>query len=240
MSEIFDERDRRFLDLRKSNPSLTYAQYQTDIELASIRSGNDHATLGPRLRKHPDDWWAAGAHSFARLQRLSALRETDKVLEYGCGSLRVGGHFIRYLEPGHYFGLDVTDGFYEMGRELIGAEILRLKQPQLHVIGEETLQAGAAFAADIVISIAVSYHVHPSETAAYYANLERLAVRPGARLFFDASISDVPLRNRSWCWPLDFYKQSLPGLTFIGMDGGTHRAEGANFSMGVLEFRRPQ
>lgn len=237
MTELFDEKDQRYLELRKKNPNLTYAQYQTDMELASIRKGNDHATLGPKLRKYAN-WWEAGTTTFNRIQRLAALRADHKLLDYGCGSLRIGGHFIRFLNPDAYLGLDVTSGFFEMGQELLGREMMAEKRPRFAVISEEALRDGVAFGANIVISSAVSYHVHPSETATYYGNLERLTNKPGARLFFDASISDYPLRNRSWCWPLDFYIQSLPGLRFMGMDGGGRRAEGANFSMGVLEFQR--
>src|SRR5262249_41100784 len=154
----------------------------------------------------------------------------DKVVDYGCGSLRIGGHFIRFLDPDRYYGLDVTDGFFEMGRELIGHDLITQKRPRFAVIDVASLTDATAFGADIVLSSAVSYHVHPSETAIYYGNLQRLAAKPGARLFFDVSISDVPLRNKSWCWPLDFYIQSLPELTFINMDGGVYRQEGANFS----------
>jgi SAM-dependent methyltransferase len=237
MSGTFDERDKHFLKWREANPGKSYAQYQTGNGLRSLERGDDHATLGPKLRRY-GNWWDAGTATFARLQRLSNLREDSRVLDYGCGSLRIGGHFIRYLRPEHYFGLDVTDGFYEMGKDLIGAQMMADKRPRFAVIGEASLADGAAFGADIVISSAVSYHVHPTETAIYYGNLQRLAARPGARLLFDASISDVPLRNKSWCWPLDFYVQSLPELRFVGMDGGRLRDEGANFAMGVLQFER--
>lgn len=240
MNEPYDALEPRFVAWLEENPGGTYAQYQTSRELISLGRGKDHATLGPKLRKHPDNWWDAGTVGFARLVRLSGLAPQNKVVDYGCGSLRIGGHVIRYLAPERYFGLDVTDGFYKMGADLIGAEMVAEKRPRFAVIGEESLGEAAAFGADIVYSTAVSYHVHPSETPVYYGNLQRLAAKPGARLFFDVSISDVPLRNKSWCWPLDFYIKSLPELEFVNMDGGIHRPEGANFSMGMLEFRRPR
>ena len=56
VTDLFDERDEHFLKMRQANPGLTYAQYQTDAELNSIRRGNDHATLGPKLRKYAN-WW---------------------------------------------------------------------------------------------------------------------------------------------------------------------------------------
>ncbi len=234
----YDALEPRFVLWLEKNPGGTYAQYQTSRELISLGKGKDHATLGKKLRKYPDNWWDAGIEGFARLKRMSKLKPDDRVVDYGCGSLRIGGHFIRFLDPERYFGVDVTDGFYEMGKDLIGPEMVAEKRPRFAVIGDASVAAAAAFAPDIVYSTAVSYHVHPSETPVYYGNLQRIAAKPGARLFFDVSISDVPLRNKSWCWPLDFYVKSLPELEFVRMDGGVYRPEGANFSMGMLEFRR--
>lgn len=239
MSESYDALEPRYLAWLEKNPGGSYAQYQTSRELVSLGKGNDHATLGKKLRKYPDNWWDAGVHGFARLVRMSKLAPDTRVVDYGCGSLRIGGHFIRYLAPERYFGLDVTDGFYEMGKDLIGPDMVAEKKPRFAVISDDAVSAATAFGAEIVYSTAVSFHVHPRETPVYYGNLQRLASKPGARLFFDVSISDVPLRNKSWCWPLEFYIESLPELEYVRMDGGVYRPEGANFSMGMLEFRRP-
>ena len=239
MSEPYDAPDPRYLAWLEQNPGCTYAQFQTSRELISLARGKDHATLGKKLRKYPDNWWEAGVGGFTRLLKMGRLVPQNRIVDYGCGSLRIGGHVIRYLDQGHYFGLDVTDGFYIMGKDLIGDDLMAEKRPRFAVINEESLAAATAFEADVVYSTAVSYHVHPSETPLYYGNLQRLTAKPGARLFFDVSISDVPLKNKSWCWPLDFYIQSLPELEFVRMDGGVRRDEGANFSMGMLEFRRP-
>ena len=52
------------------------------------------------------------------------------LIDYGCGSLRVGAHFIRYLDPGCYFGLELAEGLYEIGQEVIGRELLDGKFPR--------------------------------------------------------------------------------------------------------------
>lgn len=41
------------------------------------------------------------------------LAPSHLLLDMGCGTLRGGLHFIRYLEPGHYWGVD-------KGRDLLG------------------------------------------------------------------------------------------------------------------------
>jgi len=44
------------------------------------------------------------------------LRPHHKLLDVGCGALRGGVHFIRYLEPGNYYGVDRAEEMLEMGR----------------------------------------------------------------------------------------------------------------------------
>ena len=43
------------------------------------------------------------------------LRPSHCFLDIACGSLRGGVHFIRYLEPGHYLGLDREPKLIELG-----------------------------------------------------------------------------------------------------------------------------
>ena len=50
--------------------------------------------------------WAGGRDIFEFLANASTLTPTDQVLEIGCGTLRVGLHFIRYLEAGRFHCLE--------------------------------------------------------------------------------------------------------------------------------------
>jgi SAM-dependent methyltransferase len=45
------------------------------------------------------------------------LSPNDALLDVGCGSLRAGIHFVRYLEPGGYYGLDINQPLLDAGRE---------------------------------------------------------------------------------------------------------------------------
>lgn len=51
--------------------------------------------------------------------RSRGLRPSHFLLDAGCGCLRGGVHFVRYLDAGHYVGLDVNRSLLEAGlREL--------------------------------------------------------------------------------------------------------------------------
>ena len=61
-------------------------------------------------------------------------------------------------------------------------------------VAEPGLADGEAFAPDFVYSNVVCVHVHPDETEEYFRNLARLAHKPGARLLFNARLTDTPVR----------------------------------------------
>ncbi|MFJ8584569.1 class I SAM-dependent methyltransferase [Streptomyces sp. NPDC093595] len=52
-------------------------------------------------------WLAIGQMQFDYLL-AHGLRPQDRLLEIGCGNLRAGWRFIRHLDPGHYYGIDIS------------------------------------------------------------------------------------------------------------------------------------
>lgn len=58
------------------------------------------------------------------------LRPTSAVLEVGCGCLRSGYHFVRFLEPGRYCGIEPNVAMLDAGRELILGPLESEKRPR--------------------------------------------------------------------------------------------------------------
>lgn len=228
---------QRYAEFKVHNPDVSYSLWLERVELESIQSGKPHATLGPRLRRF-DNWWDAGTNVFRRYQRWFPFVPASKVVDYGCGSLRVGGHFIRFLDPECYFGLDVIAGFYDMGKDLIGAEMMAEKKPRFAVIDDASVRDAARFAPDFVFSSAVSYHLHPDEAPEYFRNLSTICHKPGSNLFFDVSISDEPIHNLQLSMPLDYFKSALSDLKYITYHE-IERIESGGQTIGILHFRRP-
>ena len=48
----------------------------------------------------------------------AGLQRRDLLLDIGCGCLRGGVHFIRYLEPGNYFGVDANPFLLDVGYDI--------------------------------------------------------------------------------------------------------------------------
>jgi SAM-dependent methyltransferase len=62
-------------------------------------------------------WDELGALQFEFLKK-AGLQPHNKLLDVGCGSLRGGVHFVRYLEPGNYVGLDLNQSLLQAGYDI--------------------------------------------------------------------------------------------------------------------------
>jgi hypothetical protein len=101
------------------------------------------------------------------------LKRDHLCVEYGCGSLWAAEPIIRFLDTGHYYGLDITDKFYEFGRARLG-DLLLEKQVRLGVIGDEKLREVAALKPDFIFSRKVLPHVADDALPRYLANVAGL------------------------------------------------------------------
>lgn len=50
--------------------------------------------------------------------RARGLQPGHRLVDIGCGSLRAGVHFVRYLEPGNYYGLDHNQSLLDAGYDI--------------------------------------------------------------------------------------------------------------------------
>lgn len=95
-------------------------------ESLKLRAGDDHyrAYVGP-----PRRFDFMSSTQFALLHTMG-LREEDKVLDVGCGSLRLGRLLIPFLRESNYFGVDPNLWLVEEGiRHELGEDAVRLKKP---------------------------------------------------------------------------------------------------------------
>jgi hypothetical protein len=213
--------DASFARFQRDNPGATFGHFYAATALAKINAGKPISSLGPLLRNAHDGaertFETAGAQNFRNTVERFGIEPHHKLIDYGCGSFATGMHYIRFLDPGNYFGLDVTPSFIDIGKSLIGVDLLEEKRPHLAAIGEQSLSEAIEFAADFIVSNAVAYHVHPSELSGYCTNLVRLAAKPGCRVIFDVRLSDTEQRYRlaGWSWPLTRFVESLRPLTLV-------------------------
>ena len=99
---------------------------EEDILGLSKHIGDRHyrAYIGP-----PDEYDLVSAMSF-NLLTVCGLRQNHKLLDIGCGSLRLGRLLIPYLNTCNYVGLDPNKWLIDDGiRYEVGSSLIELRQP---------------------------------------------------------------------------------------------------------------
>jgi cyclopropane fatty-acyl-phospholipid synthase-like methyltransferase len=103
-------------------------------------------------------------------------------VDYGCGSLRLGRHLIKYLAPGNFWGLDITRRFIQEGLDVIDPAVLADKKPHLLVISAPVVEEVRRHRPEFVVSTGVMHHVPPEEIDEYLGNLMRMVTEHGRLL----------------------------------------------------------
>lgn len=105
------------------------------------------------------------ANQFSLLTLLG-MRENHRLLDFGCGSLRLGRLAIPYLRPGCYFGVEPEEWLVEDGfaREL-GYDARTLKAPVFaHGADYQTASFGVRF--DFIMAQSIFSHTGEAATRA--------------------------------------------------------------------------
>lgn len=234
-----------FARFKEQHPDASYSVYWTTNTAKQLRKGAVGNSLGNNIVKHStgeSEFWKTGERQAANLMKIGKVERHHRVVEYGVGSLRVAGHFMKLLEPANFIGLDIIPDFFEMGIENVGRELVDQKRPKLAVISEESVAEAAAFQPDFVYSHAVIQHVHPDELPGVFSNLSRITCKPGAVLAFNTALCDEPVRykSRSWAWPMQFYLDQLPHLEHVDAKvSKPSNTGGYEMRSVMLIFRRP-
>ena len=69
------------------------------------------------------------------------LQPQHTLLDIGCGSLRGGIHFVRYMESGKYYGIDSNQSLLDAGRNIeVAALDLEHKLPAFNLLASDTFE----------------------------------------------------------------------------------------------------
>lgn len=88
----------------------------------------------------------------------SGLKPSHKLLDIGCGSLRGGVCYIKYLDEGNYFGLDINSSLIEAGKIEVEEAGLSHKKPNL-IVDDEFLCSRFGTKFDFMVSISLFTHL---------------------------------------------------------------------------------
>ncbi len=84
--------------------------YTRPLSADDIAIGRHRRRIGGR------NWEQRGLLQFEFLV-AQGLEPGHSLLDVGCGPLRAGVHFVEFLEPGHYYGIDINETLLDAGYE---------------------------------------------------------------------------------------------------------------------------
>jgi SAM-dependent methyltransferase len=123
-------------------------------------------------------WEARGAFQLHFLQRMG-LKPSHHFLDVGCGPIRAGTHFIKYLNERKYYGIDYNSDFILAARKLIEKdERLVEKKPVLKLDDCFGLNT-AAGKFDFVLAFSVFNHCNPQQCIFFLNNVRRVLKSTG-------------------------------------------------------------
>jgi SAM-dependent methyltransferase len=173
-------------------------------------------------------WDEIGALQFEFL-KARGLQTQHKLLDVGCGSLRGGVHFVRYLESNHYFGIDLNQTLLDAGydREIAPAGLAqKLPRSNLHCGDNFDVES---FCAEFDFALALSLFTHLPLNAIRVC-IEKLANVVSKDGIFFASFFERPAGSPSHHMQLhspgsvcthgdaDPYHCSLEDLVYVAKD----------------------
>ncbi len=126
------------------------------------------------------NWQAIGRHQFDFLVS-EGLTPEHYMLDVGCGMLRGGWHFINYLQPGHYFGIDRNARALAAGEKKLEREGIADRRPTLVVRSDFTV-ADLNQSFDFALAQSVFTHLSFNSIVRCLARVGPV-LRPGGRFY---------------------------------------------------------
>jgi len=126
-----------------------------DLERSAVAvKNNTHRTLVGGL------WEEIGGLQFNFLVE-NGLEPDKKILDIGCGCLRVGVHIVKYLDSGNYYGSDLSQDLLDVGFDVeLGNLGLQHKLPKSQLLCESEFRfekLNASF--DFALALSVFTHL---------------------------------------------------------------------------------
>lgn len=135
-------------------------------------------------------WEAIGALQFNFLL-AKGLLPTHSMLDLGCGTLRGGRHFIRYLDAGNYTGYDISPVALTYATSLAHDEGISDRKPRLRFNADRDLRfapfTGETF--DFILAQSVFTHLPNNEIVECFQHVGAI-MGPSSLFFF--TWSDAP------------------------------------------------
>jgi SAM-dependent methyltransferase len=159
------------------------------------------------------------------------LEPKHRLLDYGCGPMRLGVHAIPYLAEGRYVGADISASTIDNGIHILAQHGIDKGRFDAVVMSDCTLVELAGLRFDFVWANSVVTHMEQREIAEMLEAMRPL-LAPGGRFYFSFSVSPrfKRMNIKDFFHPVDLIERLARGAGYdFAIDPGFR---------GVVEYDR--
>lgn len=142
-----------------------YAEYYAKV-MKNMTAKDPKAAVGGM-------WDEIGQLQFDFLSK-QGLKKEHKLLDFGCGSLRAGLHFIKYLDKGNYFGVDISPEILSAAKKHLREEKLEYKKPLLKLSNDLKFNNFDGYKFDYILSQSVLTHMPKHDIEELFSNIHKV------------------------------------------------------------------
>ncbi len=201
--------------------------FQDNDYLTAYRTHSNMSAKKDPQRAIGGNWEVIGPLQFDFLIKNGLMPE-NSLLDFGCGTLRAGRFFIRYLNEGNYTGIDISDQIIYEANRLIISENLTDKRPNIIFNADMDLafndiKDSTKF--DFILAQSVFTHLFPEHITEIFNNLHKVMKRES--IFFFTFVPNETFErysNLDFSQPISFFEDlcNANGLKLERMEGYNH------------------
>ena len=190
-----------------------------------LNPGDAHyrAYVGP-----PERYDLIAAMAF-NLLTSAGLRQHHRVLDVGCGSLRIARLLIPYLNPGNYFGVEPNRWLVEDGiLNEVGRDQIRIKKPTF-IYRDSLEELQTSLQVDYALAQSIFSHRTPPLLQRWLAQFS-LHLAGGGALFATFCVGQQDAEGDGWVYPdcVAYKPETIAGM-----------AAEFGFGFQMLDWRHP-
>ena len=186
-------------------------------------------------------WDEIGSLQFDFLRR-QGLAPHHRLLDLGCGTLRGGRHFICFLEPNNYCGIDISPACIDAARELVIAEGLQEKSPTLILNESKNLKflEFGEMTFDYILAQSVFTHLPSHMVRECFENVGKV-MRDGTKFFFTYLASERYEQRglKAFSYPWTHFAKLASDCGFTAIEVSDDYPHPRNQKMGCITKPRP-